>query len=244
VTDEANTEREIDPRLEKLLEEMEGGGEALPPDELDAMFRALEGRMQEAESKPTWWWRTRSTRARRLVAITTFVVVVALTALLAPSRGVDALSLPSVLATLAALSVLVVASLFVAVRPVHVPALPRWQLVGLVGLSIAATIIVAVSTGRPMELHGSLFAHASPCMYFGLLAGVPVFAVARLLDRGAILGPILAAAAAGLAGNVALALHCPLATPSHNVAGHASVAVLFVAGIAMVELVLRRRRSA
>jgi hypothetical protein len=239
VTVDAKMDDELDPSLEKLMEELEGEGAPLPAGELDAMFRDMEGQVKQAESRPTWWFRSRSTRARRAMALGAFLVVVGVSALFTPTSGMA--GRPMMPVNVAALAFLVIASLFVAIRPIHVPALPRWQAHALVALSLLATIVIAMASGEPTELPGTLWEHASPCMYFGLFMGIPVFAVARLLDRGTMLGPILAAAAAGLVGNVALQLHCPIANPPHTMAGHVSVAVLFVTAIALTEVVLRRR---
>ena len=76
----------------------------------------------------------------------------------------------------------------------------------------------------------------------GILLGVPVYAVTRLLDRGGtLLGPLLAALAAGLTGNFALQIHCPTNDTQHAMAGHAPVALVFVLAIGGVELLFRRK---
>jgi hypothetical protein len=75
---------------------------------------------------------------------------------------------------------------------------------------------------------------AGACMGVGLLLGVPVYALLRLVDRGNALGSLVAAAAAGVAGNFVLKAHCSIAGTSHELLGHASVALVFVVGLGLV----------
>ena len=75
---------------------------------------------------------------------------------------------------------------------------------------------------------------AGACMGVGLLLGVPVYALLRLVDRGNALGSLVAAAAAGVAGNFVLKAHCPIAGATHELFGHASVALVFVVGLGLV----------
>ena len=60
------------------------------------------------------------------------------------------------------------------------------------------------------------------CMGVGLLLGIPVYALLRLVDRGNALGNLVAAAAAGVAGNFVLKAHCAIPGTSHELLGHAS----------------------
>jgi hypothetical protein len=71
-------------------------------------------------------------------------------------------------------------------------------------------------------------------MGVGILLGIPVYALLRLVDRGNAFGSLVAAAAAGLAGNFILKAHCSVPGTSHELLGHASVAVLFVLGLGLV----------
>jgi len=69
-----------------------------------------------------------------------------------------------------------------------------------------------------------------------------VLLAARLLDRGAHAGlgrRLLAAAAAGLAADLALELHCPIDDPGHLLAGHAAVGVALAAACALLRRVPR-----
>ena len=65
---------------------------------------------------------------------------------------------------------------------------------------------------------------ASACLLFGTLTSLPLLAALVLADRrerrpaGSL---AFAAAAAGLAGNLTLLLHCPLVARGHLLVGHA-----------------------
>ena len=234
---------ESDPELDSLLHAAGEAGGDVSGDDLDSMFSAAMGTVEEDEAKPAHWFRSRSTLVRRVMAIGAFVFICMMTAIAMPPTDWSSVQEPRVLLGMLALTVLFGAAVIVATRPLQLPELPRWKVVTLATLSVAATFVLAVTVaGEPMpgHEHGSVWAHASPCMYMGLLAGIPVYGIARLLDRGAFLAPLLAAAAAGLAGNVALQIHCPMADPWHNLAGHASVALLFVGGMLLLERVLAR----
>jgi len=234
-----------DPELDGLLAAVGEAGPELRAGDLDAMFGAVEERVKQTRGKPIHWLRSRSTRVRRALALGSFAVIFGVVAVSMPAEDWSSLaSIESILA-LVSLGVLLVASLMVAVRPLHLPELPRIQVHGLAAASILATFVLAVAVGGPAgEAHdhaASFWSQATPCMYFGLLIGVPVYGVARLVDRGAYLGSLLAAAAAGLAGNFMLQMRCPISDPMHNVAGHASVALIFVGAIMLLETALRRR---
>ena len=75
---------------------------------------------------------------------------------------------------------------------------------------------------------------AGACMGVGLLLGIPVYGLLRLVDRGNALGNLVAAAAAGVAGNFVLKAHCSIAGTTHELFGHASVALVFVVGLGLV----------
>lgn len=140
--------------------------------------------------------------------------------------------------SLVAFLVLLVLAMFMVTRPVHLPARPRWQSISLACLAVGVTVIAAfwplpAAIGAPTHDHGGGFM-AGACMGVGLLLGVPVYALLRLVDRGNSFGNLVAAAAAGVAGNFVLKAHCSIAGTSHELLGHASVAVIFVVGLGLV----------
>jgi hypothetical protein len=132
---------------------------------------------------------------------------------------------------------LLLVAMLMVTRPVHLPELPRWQALCVVCVAIGATVLAAfwpypAAQAAAHEHGGGVM--AGVCMGVGLLLGVPVYALLRLVDRGNAFGSLVAAAAAGLAGNFVLKAHCSVPGTSHELFGHASVAVLFVLGLGLV----------
>jgi hypothetical protein len=154
---------------------------------------------------------------------------------------------------LGALAATAVLTVVVAFRPIHRPALPRWLVLRAVVLALAlpialealGPILVAVPPA-PGGLLG-LFDESPPpwrCFGFGVAIAIPIVVVVAFLDRGARpSSTVLAAASAGLAGNLALDAHCRSADPLHLLLGHALVVVLYVA-IASATVAIRRRWAA
>ncbi len=229
-----------DPRLDELLEEM-AGPPIVPPPDMDALFRSVESRVRQGESGARGFFRSRSTVARRLLALSAFAVVALIAALAMPPPDWSSLATPRSIAAFAALATLLAICLGVALRPLHAPALTVWQGVLLAKAAVVATVVLAL-VPVSSRAAGDALVPVMPCMMTGLLLGIPVYAVARVLDRGTFLGPLLAASAAGLAGNFALQIHCPAGDVMHNIEGHASVAAIFVLGVAAVEVLSRRLR--
>jgi hypothetical protein len=234
---------ERDPELDRLLQEERGAG---PPAarEIDRLFHGVEARVQMGNVGPSGFLRTRPTLVRRVLALLAFAVVVGLTTLAMPPSDWAALMTLRSIAAFGAFGVLLSICIAVALRPLHAPALGVWQGILLAKATVVATFVLAlvpVTAAAHAPAGMSLFQDASPCCVLGLLFGLPVYAVTRMLDRGTFLGPLLAASAAGLAGNIFLQIHCPTSDAAHNVAGHASVAVVFVLGVAALEVLTRRR---
>jgi len=227
----------------------EGGGDArLSQDELDGLYSTVDRRVQAAEARPGFWWKTRSTFTRRLLALGSFGLLATCMALFAMRPDVDTWPLWRLVAELGSLALLLVVSVLLAIRPTHRPEPAPWISWTLVGVSLAATFVLAAlpppHAGAILPEGMGPVQHAMPCFAMGLLLGVPIYALARLLDRGTPLSAIVAAAAAGIAGNALLQMHCPVNEPAHNLAGHFTVVFVFVAGVLVVEWIRRRRRSA
>lgn len=238
---------ERDPDLEALLGADSRG--AIEAADLDAMFSAVRGRVEAADRRPAFFLRSRPTWLRRAMALAAFVVVGVISGLGAPRPDLAEYPIGRMAIELAALGVLLGTSLWLTVRPLHEPAMSRGKLWALAGLALASTLVLALlpqaHAHLPTGATGDrpLLAHAMPCMGFGLALGLPVYAIARLLDRGARLGALMAGVAAGLAGNFALQLHCPIAASDHLMAGHVTVLLAFVVGVLLVGGVERRLRG-
>lgn len=228
-------------------------GEGSGPLELDtdALFQDVQGRIQQSSRQPAWWLRGRSTAVRRGIAVLTFAALATFGVLAMPRPDMGVYPMARMVLSLAALGLLALVSLHQALRPLHQPALRRaggWLLVG--GALLATLVVTALPPAHqahPASLGGTgdvLISRAAPCLYVGLLLGLPVFALVRLLDRGSVLSAVLAACAAGLTANFLLQVHCPITATEHNVVAHFGVALLFVAGVGLVDwLVSRRRRG-
>jgi hypothetical protein len=143
---------------------------------------------------------------------------------------------------LGALVFLLALSAYEALRPLHRPALPPWKSGALIALTLASTFVLALIPPHHGPVDGApLLAHVTPCLFTGLLLGLPVYLLLRLLDRGSGAGALLAACAAGLAGDLALQLRCPRTDLEHLMLGHFLVALLFVGGLAAIRRLIRPR---
>jgi len=236
----------IDPRpdaeLAVLLSDVEGEPELGDP---DALFREVRMGMERSDGNAVGWLRSRSTPVRRTIALSAFLAVAAF-GLLSLRPDIDSYPVPRMIASLVALAVLLILSLHHAIRPLHEPALGRGTLAALTAVALGATFVIAavpISSRVDPLLHGSWIAGVVPCLMFGVLVGLPVYVVARLVDRGSVLGGVLAACAAGLTANFVLQLHCPMSAPSHDLLGHFGAAVIFVGAALIVTLIERQLRS-
>lgn len=206
----------------------------------DAAFAEIEARIARTERPGLWWFRARSTAIRRLVVWGVGIASVAfcVVAFLRP----DWAHYPGsrMAFALGGLAILWAACTFAGTRPIHVPPLSRTSIVTLVVIAISLVFALAslpaahtaVPSAFPPE-GKTLIQHAGPCILFGLAFGVPVYLAVYVVNRGAYAANVLGLAAAGMLGNLALQLHCPITQPNHLLWGHASVAVLFL-GTALI----------
>ena len=241
----SEAEGPIDPALERLLAEAsqeeaepEGGPDLAP------VFEEIQARIGEAEGRRSFWLATRPTRVRRAICWGTLALVALLGGVLTLRADFGDYPLPRMMAALGALFVLGGLSLHHALRPVHQPPLPRWVGALVVLAALGATFTLALLPPAHAGGLEGVGAHgAAPCLLYGLLFGLPVYGMLRVLDRGGgSPAPLLGASAAGLAGNLVLQLHCPQTDPTHLLAGHFAVAALFIGGIGLIHLVTRRAR--
>jgi hypothetical protein len=105
----------------------------------------------------------------------------------------------------------------------------------------------AAQTGHPdsvLGAHDSVADRAVSCLALGALLSVPFLGLWRAVDRlqGRDLERSIAAiTAAGLLGNLALQLHCPLTSVSHLLLGHAPLALVLGLGWWVQGKALRQR---
>lgn len=234
---------ELDPELEEWL--AGAREEEAPRADYDAMLAGVEAKIDEAEKKPSFWLRTRSTAVRRVTAALAALAVIVVGGVLLTRRELGAIDPIHLAVALAALGALLGLSVHAALRPLHRPPPSPLARAATIALTLVSTFLLALLPPADASLHVAgdqgLLSHVSPCLFYGLLTGLPVYVVLRLLDRGTSAAPLLAACAAGLAGNLVLTLHCPRDDPQHLMLGHFSVALLFVAGLGLVHLLARAR---
>lgn len=207
--------------------------------ELDRMYTSVRSQCDASDKTLKGFLRTRATWQRRLLVIAAFALI-AFTALRTLPMVPESLQSAQWLVTLAAYAVLLLVAVFLATRPVHLPQLPRWKANMVAAVTIVATLVAALWPSTEAAAASSSVAADTPpfmfmaCMGMGLLLGIPAYALLRLFDRGNSFGNLMAAAAAGLAGNLLLNMHCPVQTGAHALLGHASVAMIFVLGLGLV----------
>jgi len=225
-----------DDGLDERLRELDAPDAPQNEELMDRMFIDMKARCDKNDRTVTGFLRSRSTVARRLIVLTVFSLLAIAGWFAFPLVGDQARTVQWT-ASLVTFCVLLVLAMFMVTRPVHLPALPRWQSVCLACIAVGATVLAAfwpypAAQAATHDHTGGVMAGA--CMGVGLLLGVPVYALLRLVDRGNAFGSLVAAAAAGLAGNFVLKAHCSVPGTSHELLGHASVAVVFVLGLGLV----------
>ncbi|MEM7434065.1 MAG: hypothetical protein AAF436_02865 [Myxococcota bacterium] len=225
-----------DAGLDERLRELDADERPLDPSRMDAMYAAMRSECEQSDKSVRGFLRGRSTLARRLILLVVFTAL-GVVALINLPMVDESMRDGSWMMTLFAFVVLLLVSMMVVTRPVHRPEPSRWAIVCLVGVAVGATVLAAFWPSS--SAHAATHQHASGlmagiCMGVGVLLGVPVYAALRLVDRGNAFGSLVAAAAAGLAGNLILKAHCAIDTTGHVLLGHASVAVLFVVGLGLV----------
>jgi len=222
--------------LAERLRELDAAAMHARSERMDHLFTELKAECQKSDRTLAGFIRSRSTMVRRLIVLGVFSALAITGWYLFPIVGDHARTIQWT-TSLVAFCVLLLVAMIMVTRPVHLPELPRWQSVCLICVAIGATVLAAfwpypAAQAATHGHAGSVMAGA--CMGVGILLGVPVYALLRLVDRGNAFGSLVAAAAAGLAGNFVLKAHCSVPGTSHELLGHASVAVLFVLGLGLV----------
>jgi hypothetical protein len=170
-----------------------------------------------------------------------FVVVLPLMA----TSGVPTTSPVRLVLAVSTLSVLLALVLRRALRPPHLPGSAKGSTVVFL-LALAFPVQLAIMPRRPRSSFDAspdvpFVEAAATCLLVGATIGGLLLIGLRALDRGAhgsLRTALLAAAGGGLAGNLALELHCPSTAPAHLLVGHAAVGLVLVA---FYGLVLRAR---
>jgi hypothetical protein len=199
---------------------------------IEGLFERVSGEVRR-ERGARAWLRSRPTGVRLALALGAVLVVGAVFTVIGRDHApFGPIALLALIATL---------TVVVALRPIHRPALPRWVEISTLGLATGAPLALAgiAVFGDPTPVEGDLWY----CFGLGVAIALPIVACVALLDRGSrAWSTVLAAAAAGLAANIALDAHCRSTEPVHLVLGHALVVILYVA-VAGALVAIRRRGS-
>ncbi len=226
---------EIAEQLRDLAQSEAGPGS----EELDRLYACVRQQCDANDRRFAGFVRTRATWIRRLLVVAAFALIAFIASRSLPMIAESARSTPRMMSLAAYLLLLLIAS-FLATRPLHLPPLAPWKAKAVAGLTVTATLIAslwpraeAAAASNPLATDAPPFMFMA-CLGIGLLLGLPVYALLRLFDQGNTFGNLMAAAAAGLAGNLLLNMHCPVHSGPHALCGHASVAVIFVLGLGLV----------
>jgi hypothetical protein len=194
------------------------------------------------------WLRSRSTRFRIGIAV---AATIAITMVGAAGLREDWRTFPVALKVFWAL---LLATAISTSLPLAIVSLGRGspgatRVIGLAVIGVAVPFGLAFvpgSSGAQSAL-GNIYtefvARVGACLAYGLSLSVPVAALLWALDREdhpPLNRLVLMATTAGLAGNVALFLHCSIRHPEHIVAGHAALGVV----LALMGALLLRLRGA
>jgi hypothetical protein len=202
----------------------------------DAVFASLE-RSIAAEQGVGAWLKSRSTEMRLSLAAAVALGVSLLFFAIAPRSKYGPVAIERVLLTVSVFAVLVLAVARVVLRPFQAPEATRRAL-WLAGIgALAVPVLFALLPAGESFAHLPHHVAFGTCFFGGLATGAVFVAALHLLHRehrAARSTALLAAAAGGLAGNLALELHCPITTSEHLLASHASVGFALVLGIWLV----------
>lgn len=202
---------------------------------LDARLAREDGFLGWLKSRPTW--------VRHLL-LAVFVlpcpIVMALAAgASCPRNDLHSYPMGRFAAELSCLALVAIAGVIGALRPLHRPA-PRNRAAAIVA-GMALLLALGLTLLPRAHDHPQPDLPASHCLVNGLVFGLPLVVSTLLLSRW-VTWPViaLAGAAAGMFGDLALHLLCPVPDPVHLLLGHASVVALYV-GMAGLAWLVRGR---
>ena len=187
-------------------------------------------------------------RAGLALAVLAVPVLVAATRL---RHNLDVYPTARLALELGALAGLLLASLWIWIRPLYKPQPAPGILWAVLALALAlpwalaafpATLpgdALAAPSGVPGDLR-----RAASCFLFGTMTAMPALVILTGLGRRSAGLPgfgLLPATAAALAGLLGLHLHCPEVSPAHLLLGHAPVALALPLPLLILGVVRRRR---
>lgn len=223
---------------------------AIEPTELDALLEASSAQLT-SERGVAAWLRERPTPQRN--ALAALAAVLTLSVAWFAVRRIDIQVYPTarMLLALGTLTVVGMATLAAALRPLFNPERPGLRLFGLIGglvLPVVLALLPMAHTAHPASLVGAgddLVRKALACFAFGTAFVLPLAALLVLLDRHSRRGRtlLLSVVTGGLVANAVLQLHCPITHSVHLFWGHATIGIVGAAvGFAVIWFLERRPR--
>lgn len=224
-------------------------GEGTAP--LDNLLAGVEGAIAR-EHGPVSWLRSRPTAVRVVLAAAVILAIALLTVVVTPRTDFAPLPVLRVVLTVSVLSVMVLAVVRLGLRPLQTPLPRRTAVMFVLAIALGVPVLLCVlptpETARvDVPVPGVPQSVAiGVCFAFGALTAALLVLALRILDRGAHesrMSALLAAAAGGLAGNLALELHCPVTNPVHLLPGHATIGFVFVAAYGLLHAARARKSN-
>lgn len=210
------------------------------PDQLEDLYQGIQRQLQR-ERGVSAWLRSRRTPTRLLIGASWVAGLTALSGWLIPRTRFAPVPVERVVLIMTALSVLAAALLRVGLRPAQAsPPNDRAVVFGLAaGLSFPVVAAFLPAGLHPFDHYVEYTQTQATvgCFVIGAVTGALVVAMLRALDRFSHqtrLGSLVAAVTGGVAGNLALELHCPVTAPAHLLLGHATVGLALVLAYGVV----------
>jgi drug/metabolite transporter (DMT)-like permease len=195
---------------------------------LDALYADVRARIERDDEAPGAGLRALSTARRRALAACALGLFGVLGGVMLARPHLAARSPGPLAATLGLLCVLSFASAMLCLRAAHRPPLPAWATAAWVLTAVVTASAVLLASSAPQSGVAATAPGSLPCLAVGLMLGLPVYFVLRLLDRGGTPHAVAGALAAGLVAVLLLELHCPVRAPIHLMVGHVGVVLAFV----------------
>jgi len=225
-----------------------------PDEDAREAARMLPDLADRLRAEERGWRRLRAwpTPARRGATVLLLAGIALLVFLAKGRTDLDAYPAARLAIGIALLTAAAVLLAWTLLHPLHRRPLGRLRVAAALGAAFLLPLALALAPAA----HAAVLAHpesfptgapgfwarALACLAFGTATGLPVAIFARLADRraGASGRAWMAAALGGLAGTLALLLHCPIVSVAHRLAGHATVPLVAAALVLAAGRLLRR----
>ena len=226
--------------------------------ELDAPLDLLPDLREQMAAEDRSWRRLRSwaTPARRTAALVLIFALEPVVLVATPRLDLAAYPIPRLLAALLVLLATATLAIRLFAHPLHVrtPRIARLRSVGAIVLLLPIAFALLPAPHHDVQIHPESFEgigadfvpRALGCLVFGTLVAIPTLLFLLATNRRPYLNAeriALAASAGGIAGTIALLLHCPLVGVAHRFAGHGGVGLAAVALLAVAMYVRHTRQK-